>query len=38
MNFQFEGNDETIARAIINIQDRIEYYIDPPTNPNWHKK
>ena len=29
MNFQFEGDDKTIALAIMNIQDRIEYYINP---------
>jgi hypothetical protein len=37
MNFQFEGDDETIAKAIMDIQDRIEYYINPPTKPNWYK-
>jgi hypothetical protein len=25
MNFQFEGDDKSIALAIMNIQDRIEY-------------
>jgi hypothetical protein len=25
VNFQFEGDDKTIAMAIMNIQDRIEY-------------
>ena len=38
MNFQFEGDDETIAKAIMDIQDRIEYYINPPTKPNWYKE
>ena len=38
MNFQFEGDDKTIAMAIMNIQDRIEYYINPPTKPNWYKE
>jgi len=38
MNFQFEGNDEIIAMAIMNMQIKIESYIDSPTNPNWHKK
>ena len=38
MNFRFEGDDKTIAMAIMNIQDRIEYYINPPTKPNWYKE
>ena len=38
MNFQFEGDDKSIALAIMNIQDRIEYYINPPTKPNWYKE
>lgn len=38
MNFQFEGDDETITKAIMDIQDRIEYYINPPTKPNWYKE
>ena len=38
MNFQFEGDDKTIAMALMNIQDRIEYYINPPTKPNWYKE
>lgn len=37
MNFQFEGDDKTIAMAIKHIQDEIEYYIDPPRQPNWEK-
>ena len=37
MNFQFEGDDKSIALAIMNIQERIEYYINPPTKPNWYK-
>ena len=37
MNFQFEGDEKSIALAIMNIQDRIEYYINPPTKPNWYK-
>jgi len=37
MNFQFEGDVKSIAMAIMNIQDRIEYYINPPTKPNWYK-
>ena len=37
MNFQFEGDDKSIAMAIMNIQDRIEYHINPPTKPNWNK-
>ncbi len=38
MNFQFEGDDESIAKAIMDIQDRIELYIDPPAKPNWYKE
>jgi hypothetical protein len=38
MNFPFEGDDKSIAMAIMNIQDRIEYYINPPTKPNWYKE
>jgi hypothetical protein len=37
MNFQFEGDDKSIAMAIMNIQDKIEHYINPPTKPNWYK-
>ena len=37
MNFQFEGNDESIAMAVMNIQDAIEEHINPPTKPNWYK-
>jgi hypothetical protein len=37
MNFKFEGDDKSVALAIMNIQDRIEYYINPPTKPNWYK-
>jgi len=37
MNFHFEGDDKSIAMAMMNIQDRIEYYINPPTKPNWYK-
>jgi hypothetical protein len=37
MNFQFEGDDKTVAMAIMNIQDSIEYHISPPTKPNWYK-
>jgi hypothetical protein len=38
MNFQFEGDDKSIAMAIMNIQDSIEYHINPPTKPNWYKQ
>ena len=38
INFQFEGDDKSIAMAIMNIQDSIEYYINPPTKPNWYKE
>jgi hypothetical protein len=38
MNFQFEAYDKTIAMAIMNIQVRIEYYIDRPMKPNWYKE
>ena len=37
MNFQFEGDDETISMAIMNIQNEIEHYINPPTPRNWYK-
>jgi hypothetical protein len=37
MNFQFEGDDESIAMAIMNIQDAIDHQIDPPTQRNWYK-
>ena len=37
MNFKFEGDDKSIAMAIMNIQDRIEFYINPPSKPNWYK-
>lgn len=37
MNFQFEGDDKSIAMAIMNIQDAIEERINPPTKPNWYK-
>ena len=30
MNFQFEGDDKSIAMVIVNTRDRIEYYINPP--------
>ena len=38
MNFQFEGDDKSIAMAIMNIQDRIKYCINLPTKPNWYKE
>jgi len=38
VNFQFEGDDKTIAMAIMNIQDRIEYCTSQPTKPNWYKE
>ena len=37
LNFQFDGNDKSIALAIMNIQDAIEEHINPPTKPNWYK-
>ena len=37
MNFQFEGDDKSIAMAIMNIQDSIEYHINPQQKPNWYK-
>jgi hypothetical protein len=37
MNFQFEGDDKTVAMAIMRIQDEIEHYINPPTKRNWNK-
>jgi hypothetical protein len=37
MNFKFEGDDESIAMSIMNIQNEIEYYLNPPTSGNWNK-
>jgi hypothetical protein len=37
INFQFDGKDEAVAMAIMNIQDAIEERINPPTKPNWYK-
>ena len=37
MNFQFEGDDESIAMFIVNIQNEIEYYLNPPRPANWYK-
>ena len=37
MNFKFEGDDESIAMSIMNIQNEIEYYLNPPTPRNWYK-
>jgi len=37
MNFHFDGKDESVAMAIMNIQDAIDAYIDPPTPKNWYK-
>ena len=37
MNFQFEGDDETIAMSIMRIQEEIDDYINPPEKPNWYK-
>ena len=37
MNFQFEGKDEAIAMAIMNIQDAIEVYLNPPIPKKLHK-
>lgn len=37
MNFQFKMDDKTIAMAIKNIQDEIDYYINPPQKRNWNK-
>jgi len=37
MNFQLEGDDKGIALAVMNIQDRKEYYINPPSKLNWYK-
>ena len=36
--FQFEGDEETIAMAIMKIQEEIEYYIHPLTRRNWNKQ
>ena len=37
MNFKFEGDDATIAMSIMNIQNKIEYFLNPPTPRNWNK-
>ena len=37
MNFQFEGDDKTVAMAIMNIQDSIEYHINPSPKPYWYR-
>jgi hypothetical protein len=37
MNFKFEGDDKTIAMAIMRMQEEIEYYINPPTRRTWQK-
>lgn len=37
MNFKFEGDDKTIAMAIMSIQNEIEYQIKPPPRKNWNK-
>lgn len=37
MNFQFEGDDQTIAKSIMTIQNEIDYKINPPTQRNWYK-
>jgi hypothetical protein len=37
MNFKFEGDDESIAMSIMNIQNEIEYYLNPPRARNWNK-
>jgi hypothetical protein len=34
MKFQLEGDDKSIALAIMNIQNRIENYMNPPPKPN----
>jgi hypothetical protein len=37
MNFKFEGDDETIAMAIMNIQNEIDYYLNSRPPRNWYK-
>ena len=37
MNFKFEGDDKSIAKSIMSIQNEIEYRIKPPTQKNWYK-
>jgi len=37
MNFQFEGDDKSIAKSIMTIQNEIEYRINPPTQRSWYK-
>jgi len=34
MNFKFEDEYKTIALAVMNIQEVIEEYINPPQSPN----
>ena len=37
MNFKFEGDDKSIAKSIMTIQNEIEYRINPPTQRSWYK-
>ncbi len=37
MNFKFEGDDKSIAMAIMHIQNEIENHINPPKQRNWNK-
>ena len=38
MNFQFEGDDKTIAKSIMKIQNEIEWRINPPSPRSWYKE
>ena len=37
MNFKMEGNDETVAMSIMQIQDALEYRINPTVQRKWNK-
>lgn len=37
MNFMFEADDKSVAMAIMNIQNEIDYRVNPPRPPNWEK-
>jgi hypothetical protein len=37
MNFKFEGDDKSVAMAIMNIQNEIDFQINPPRKPNWER-
>jgi len=37
MNFKFEGDDKSIAMAIMRLQNEIEERINPPRQRTWNK-